>query len=239
MGDKVVANGKGGIASTPPCTSSPSTAAKFASEINNMITFDEWEERKRFAGFGKEDENILRELHLVARTYADEVMDQLYERWLQFPELRQFFIDENTLKRVKLLQKQYFIKLTSGEYGMNYLKDRLHIGLAHRHIGLAPRWYMGGYSIYMQIVFPRVLSAFEYNREKRNQAINALTKIISLDQEIALLAYFGHDPTYTKPIPIASPSPSPPSSFSTPAASTPPLSPMNGILPTTTIQLPQ
>lgn len=232
MGDKM-ANGKGsGGVQNLSCSSSPSTAKSFASELNSMITLDEWEERKRFAGFGKEDENILRELHLVARTYADEVMDQLYERWLQFPELRQFFVDENTLKRVKLLQKQYFIKLTSGEYGMPYLKDRLHIGLAHRHIGLAPRWYMGGYSIYMQIVFPRVLSAFEYNREKRNQAINALTKIISLDQEIALLAYFGHDPTYAKPIPISSPSPS---SHSTPASSSPPLSP-SSTPPTTTTQ---
>jgi hypothetical protein len=49
---------------------------------------------------------------------------------------------------------------------------------------------MGAYSIYMQIVFPRVLAAFEYDRKKREQAISALLKLISLDQELALLVYF-------------------------------------------------
>ena len=60
-------------------------------------------------------------------------------------------------------------------------------------MGLSPRWYMGAYSIYMQTVFPRVLAAFEYDRKKREQAINALLKLISLDQEIALLMYFGEE----------------------------------------------
>jgi len=158
-----------------------------------IITPEEWEERKSFAGFGNDDETILRELHVVARTYADEVMEKLYERWLQFDELKKFFPNEAALNRVKTLQKQYFIRLTNGEYGVAYLEDRLRIGHVHRQIGLAPRWYMGAYSIYMQIVFPRVLAAFEYNRTKRDLAIKALTKLISLDQEIALLAYFGRD----------------------------------------------
>ncbi len=154
------------------------------------ITLDEWEQRKRFVGFGAEDEHVLTELHLVAKTYADQVMDELYARWLQFDELRTFFENPETLARVKTLQRQYFIRLTSGDYGAEYLEDRLRIGRVHRRVGLSPRWYMGAYSIYMQIVFPRVLAAFEYDRRKREQAISALLKLISLDQEIALTVYF-------------------------------------------------
>jgi rsbT co-antagonist protein RsbR len=155
------------------------------------ISFEEWEQRKRFVGFGPEDEFILTELHLVAKTYADEVMDELYARWLQFEELRVFFQEPGRLARVKTMQREYFIRLTRGDYGAEYLADRVRIGQVHRHVGLSPRWYMGAYSIYMQIVFPRVLAAFEYDRKKREQAIGALLKLISLDQEIALLMYFG------------------------------------------------
>jgi len=154
------------------------------------ITLAEWEQRKRFVGFTAGDEQILEELHLVARTYAAEVMESLYERWLQTPELAAHFQEPGVLFRVKELQRQYFIRLTSGRYGQEYMEDRLKIGRVHRRIGLSPRWYMGAYSIYMQIVFPRVLSAFEYDRVKRDRAINALAKLISLDQELALLAYF-------------------------------------------------
>ena len=157
------------------------------------ISLDEWERRKRFIGFGEEDEFVLSELHLVAKTYADEVMDELYARWLKFDELREFFSAPGTLSRVKQLQRRYFIRLTSGNYGAEYLEDRLSIGRVHRRVGLSPRWYMGAYSIYMQIVFPRVLAAFEYDRKKREQAISALLKLISLDQELALLVYFGEE----------------------------------------------
>ncbi len=157
------------------------------------ISLDEWEQRKRFVGFGAEDEYILTELHLVAKTYADQVMDELYARWLQFDELRAFFEAPGRLARVKAMQRQYFIRLTSGDYGAEYLEDRIRIGQVHRRVGLSPRWYMGAYSIYMQTVFPRVLAAFEYDRKKREQAINALLKLISLDQEIALLMYFGEE----------------------------------------------
>lgn len=154
-------------AMSAPALASSTSSSKTTSPTNNayvepLITFEEWEERKRFSGFGREDENILRELHLVARTYADEVMEQLYERWLQFPELRSFFTDETTLARVKGLQKQYFIRLTSGEYNMEYLEDRLRIGRTHRHIGLAPRFVIHLVRKWVREVLVRGAHACEY-----------------------------------------------------------------------------
>ncbi len=155
-----------------------------------IVTAAEWERRKQFVGFSEGDEAILRELHIIARTYADEVMEELYAHWLKFEELKTFFTDASVLERVKKLQKQYFVRLTSGNYGVEYMEDRLRIGTIHRRIGLTPRWYMGAYATYMQIVFPRILAAFEYDRNKAKLAINALVKLISLDQELALVAYF-------------------------------------------------
>ncbi|MBI3652376.1 MAG: hypothetical protein HY231_15245 [Acidobacteria bacterium] len=159
------------------------------------ITPSEWEERKQFVGFGVQDQMILRELHLVARSYADEIMDELYRRWLQQDELKKYFPDEATLTHVKAMQKAYFISLTQGEYGAAYLANRLHIGRVHYRIGLTPRWYIGSYAIYLELVLPKVLSAFEYDRVKQQQAITALTKIIALDQELALIAYWEHSAT--------------------------------------------
>ncbi|MFO0601522.1 MAG: protoglobin domain-containing protein [Polyangiales bacterium] len=155
------------------------------------VSTDDWERRKTFVGFGPDDEAILAELHIVAKTYADQVMEELYERWLRFPQVRAFFDDPARLARVKSLQKQYFIRLTSGDYGAAYLVDRLRIGHVHRRIGLAPQWYMGAYSIYLQTVMPRILAAFEYDRAKRDRAVSALLKLVSLDQEVAIMTYFG------------------------------------------------
>jgi hypothetical protein len=48
---------------------------------------------------------------------------------------------------------------------------------------------MGGYSIYLELILPRILRAFEYDRTKQAGAVTALTKLIILDQQLALVAY--------------------------------------------------
>ena len=158
--------------------------------LSNAVSEDAWEHRKAFVGFGAADEAILRELRPVALQYADEVMDELYGRWLQFPELKRFFPEAATLSRVKALQRQYFVSLTGGEYDAAYLAHRLRVGAVHKKIGLTPEWVMGAFSIYLELILPRVLRAFEYDRVKQARAVTALTKLITLDEQLALAGYF-------------------------------------------------
>jgi rsbT co-antagonist protein RsbR len=161
-----------------------------AARVDAGVTLEDWAARKAFVRFGTADETILRELHLVALAYADQVMDELYGRWLEATELRSLLSDGSTLLRVKSMQRDYFISLTRGDYGAAYLAHRLHVGRVHKRIGVTPRWYMGAYAIYLEIVLPRVLGAFEFDRERQRRAVTALTKLIALDQELALTAYF-------------------------------------------------
>lgn len=158
--------------------------------LSDAVSEEAWQHRKAFVGFGAEDEAILRELRPVARQYADEVMEALYGRWLQFPELKRFFPEAATLSRVKALQRQYFVSLTGGEYDAAYLAHRLRVGAVHKRIGLTPEWFMGAFSIYLELVLPRVLRAFEYDRVKQARAVTALTKLITLDEQLALAGYF-------------------------------------------------
>src|ERR671931_216623 len=155
--------------------------------ITNLT--EEWERRKAFVGFTDEDAQLLRELNPVAEAYVDEVVEGLYQQFLRFEDTRAFFPDAATLNRVKALQRAYFLQLTQGDYGDAYLANRLHIGQIHQQIGLAPRWYMGAYSIYMQLAFPRVMAAFEHDVEKGQRVFLALLKIIALDKELAITTY--------------------------------------------------
>jgi len=153
------------------------------------VSLEEWERRKEFVSFTEEDAALLRELRPIAESYADEVIDGLYKKFIQFPETKAFFPDEKTLNRVKALQKDYFLGLTRGEYGADYLTNRLFIGRVHQMIKLSPRWYMGAYSIYKQLVFPKVIEASKHDLEKCKRILMALIRLISLDQEIAVTTY--------------------------------------------------
>lgn len=155
-----------------------------------IIAYDEWERLKEFFGFEKQDEEILAEFRLVARTYIDDVIEDLYKWFFKFDEVKLFFPDEETVKRVKSLQKEHFLTLTGGTYDIEYVNQRLQVGKTHRRIGLPQNLYMGAYSFYMQAMLPRVLGSFEYDRVKQARAATALVKLIALDQALVLGAYF-------------------------------------------------
>lgn len=152
---------------------------------NTAVTTADWERRKQFVGFTDQDAKLLKELQSIAETYSEEIVDELYEQILHFDEIKAFFPDEATLNRVKGLHREYFLSLTGGEYDQDYLASRLRIGKVHHRIGLSLSWYMGGYSIYLQLLTPHVKTAFGSDSEKGQRALVALLKIITLDQELA------------------------------------------------------
>src|SRR6266550_8021998 len=131
------------------------TDQSFSDEME--ITSQEVARRKEFLDFRKEDEDALTELREVAQRYADPVIEDLYRHFLSFDETRAFFADPKVLDRVKRMQKEYFLRLTEGEYGSDYVADRLRIGTVHEHINLAPKWYLGAYNFYLRAVGTRLL----------------------------------------------------------------------------------
>lgn len=164
------------------------------SSKNNEFTSEDWSRRKQFFGFEKGDEQILTELRLAAHSYIDEVIKDLYDWFFKFEEVKTFFTDETMVQRVKDLQKKHFLTLTGGEYGMEFVRQRLQVGKIHRRIGLSAHLFMGAYSFYMQAMLPRVLGSFEYDRIKQARATIALVKLIALDQAVVLQAYFEEAP---------------------------------------------
>ncbi|MBI4263456.1 MAG: STAS domain-containing protein [Acidobacteria bacterium] len=145
--------------------------------------------RKRFLEFRAEDAEALKSLGPIAQKYADPVIEDLYRHFLSFDETRAFFRDPQVLERVKRLQKEYFVQLTRGDYGADYVRNRLRIGTVHERIDLAPKWYLGAYSFYLRAVANRLLEAFGKDPRKAFSAFLSLMKLVFLDVGLAVHAY--------------------------------------------------
>jgi rsbT co-antagonist protein RsbR len=145
--------------------------------------------RKEFLEFGKEDAETLKGLGELARKYADPVIEDFYRHILSFEETRAFFRDPKLLERVKQQQKEYFLRLTEGEYGADYMADRLRIGAAHERVGLAPKWYLGMYNFYLRAVANRFMEAFAGEPAKALSSFLSLMKLVFLDIGIAVDTY--------------------------------------------------
>jgi rsbT co-antagonist protein RsbR len=153
------------------------------------ITEQEVSRRKQFLEFHQDDADALRNLGDVARRYADPVIEDLYRHFLSFDETREFFRDSRVLERVKQLQKEYFLRLTEGDYGTTYVANRLRIGTVHEHINLAPKWYLGAYNFYLRAVALRLNEAFPREPTKALSAFLSLMKLVFMDIGLAVDTY--------------------------------------------------
>ena len=145
--------------------------------------------RKEFLEFRDEDAEALRSLGQVARKYADPVIEEFYRHILRFDDTKAFFRDPKVLERVKRAQKDYFIQLTEGEYGPDYVANRLRIGTVHERVGLAPKWYLGMYNFYLRAVANRLLEVFPKEPAKAFSAFLSLMKLVFLDIGLAVDTY--------------------------------------------------
>jgi len=162
-----------------------------ASSLMSDMGLDEKEiqHRKEWLQLDSSDEARLAELNKMAQGYADEVIEDLYKHFLKFEETQKFFEDPAVLKRVKNLQKQYFLRLTQGNYDSQYIEERLKIGAVHASIGLDVKWYLGAYNFYQRAVAKRLFKAFKNDPEKALSALFSLTKLIYMDIGLAIDTY--------------------------------------------------
>jgi NtrC-family two-component system sensor histidine kinase KinB len=148
--------------------------------------------RKQWLELKEEDEEIIRKnIDQVVENNSDELITSMYSHFLSFDETRAFFPDEKILNRAQAAQKEYFIRLTKGNYGIDYVTDRLQVGSTHHRIELDPKWYIGAYNQVLTWLLKKLIVTFKDNSEALYKTISALLKIIFFDMGLAIESYIG------------------------------------------------
>ncbi len=157
----------------------------------HILNLDEEERQRRLAFFEltEEDFKRLTTLKPFADRWTHEITEGLYELIMGQPESRAFFPDEATLIHVKKMQNSYFLRLFSGNYDLNYVRDRLRVGAAHERIGMPPKLYLGAYRRYLALIHARLLDHFKGNEVEAAKALSSIRKIIFFDMALAIDTY--------------------------------------------------
>ncbi len=151
---------------------------------------DERELASRRAFFELTDDDLRRlgALKPFAERHLDDINEAFYELLLGHPETRRFFPDEATVRRVKRLQREYFLGLFDGRCDLAYVRDRLRVGAAHERIGMAPKWYIGAYRKYLDLILERLFADLPDPAEAR-AAYRSVKKLVAFDTAIAIDTY--------------------------------------------------
>jgi diguanylate cyclase (GGDEF)-like protein/PAS domain S-box-containing protein len=146
--------------------------------------------RREFLSFDERDTATLAAVHDMLETHHEYLTEVFYTHLLSFPEIRPLLGDAGMLERLKHAQTAYFSQLTAGKYDLEYVENRLHIGVVHQRVGLTPKWYMSAYCKYLNTAIPLLLEHFSGDSVRGQEACRALLKIVFFDMGLALDTYF-------------------------------------------------
>jgi len=145
--------------------------------------------RLDFLEIGSRDLDLLGELRTLLEPHLETLVDAWHAFLVGHPRTRDLLPGGRLGAHLRTVQARYFRTLLAGRFDREYFEDRLRIGFVHERVGLAPPWYMGAYRKFQDMV--RDLLLREGHKLERVAAwLRTLEKVIYLDMELALDAYF-------------------------------------------------
>lgn len=153
------------------------------------LRLDDAELRARRAFFEITDDDLTRlaALRPIAERHAHDMVEDLYALILGHDETRAMFLDEAQVRRVKKLQRDYFLGLFAGRCDLAYVEDRVRVGATHERIGMGLKWYVGTYSRYLRLLFDRLQR--DLPPGELAPSFHAVEKLIAFDMSIAIDVY--------------------------------------------------
>lgn len=157
--------------------------------LRTRLGFDQRELQSRRAFFDIQDEDLARlaKLRELAQKHMDDINEEFYAHLLGHPETKRFFPDDATIRRVKRLQREYFMGLFDGRCDLEYVENRLRVGAVHEQIGMSPRWYIGAYRKYLSQILDRMTN--ELSVVEARAGYDSALKLIMFDMSLAIDAY--------------------------------------------------
>jgi len=145
--------------------------------------------RLAFLGLSPVDLRLLADLGPLLEARADTLVSAFYRHLLSFEPTRRLLADPAVKERLLGKQRAYLLSLAGPTIDEHYVADRLRVGEAHARIGLAPRWYLGAYSLYFSLLVPLTREALEHDMDRCERTVSALLKVLMLDAQLAMEAY--------------------------------------------------
>lgn len=152
------------------------------------VTDFELESRKGLCSFTREDVQALLAFRQAIEQNVDGLVELFYHSQTGIPEIALLIGDSDTLGRLKQAQRRYILDLFSGIYDLDYVHNRLRIGLVHKRIGVEPKLYLSAVHTLKALLHCAINAAAQPPVE-REKALVALDKLLFIDITLVFETY--------------------------------------------------
>ena len=134
------------------------------------------------------DLQIVESIQPLIEKHIDLIVDEFYKTILQVQELRTIIDTHSSVDRLRQTLRDHLIDLFNGELDSSFYEKRLRVAKIHYRIGLKPAWYMGAFQNLQNALFQIMIEEVR-DREALQKIWTAVSKILSLEQQLVLEAY--------------------------------------------------
>ncbi|OKL37893.1 globin-coupled sensor protein [Domibacillus mangrovi] len=140
----------------------------------------------------KQDLLLLKSLKPEIEKQIVTIIDSFYELIAKKGNLVSIIEKHSSIERLKKTLTLHIQELFDGIIDDSFLQKRLTIAHVHVQIGLEPKWYLAAFQDLLSS-FIATISNLQMSHTEQAKLINAVTKILSLEQQIVLEAYREHE----------------------------------------------
>lgn len=161
-----------------------------------MTTKSDLTERRTFIGMDEGMAEDLRACQPIVDEVLPGILDQFYDHVSKYPDVSRMFNNPEHMRHAREMQIKHWARITTGNFDADYHSSVNRIGEAHYRLGLKPRWYIGGYALFIAGFVAAVESHVhgarfhkDVSSARRSKMIVALTTAAFLDMDLAISVY--------------------------------------------------
>ncbi|SCA56406.1 putative Methyl-accepting chemotaxis protein [Candidatus Terasakiella magnetica] len=117
------------------------------------------------------------------------IVNEFYDHLEGFEETKVILKSHKPREELSKTQISHWESMFSGKYDDEYLNRARQIGRVHDVIGLEPRWYLGGYFLFLEKLIGSFLKKNGVKSAKVSDQIGAMLRSVCLDIDLAMMTY--------------------------------------------------
>lgn len=145
-------------------------------------------QRKLMFSLTSEDIMLLKACKPLIERNLDDIVKRFYELQTEIPEISLLIGDADTLQRLAHAQRKYVVDLFSGLYDIEYVNNRLRIGLVHKRIGVEPKLYLSAIYTLKSLLNESIRDNVKVE-DQQSKTLNALEKLMYFDITLVFDTY--------------------------------------------------
>lgn len=152
------------------------------------ITDFEIDHRKKLFSITDADVQALKRIKPAIEHEVDTLVAEFYATQTSVPEIALLIGDFDTLSRLRNAQRRYVLDLFSGFYDIEYVNNRLRIGLVHKRIGVEPKLYVSAVYTLRTLLLNTVAKIIP-DQEEHAAVVIAIEKLFMFDVTLVFETY--------------------------------------------------